>query len=114
MSGKRDYYEVLGVDRNASPDEIKRAFRKLAFKYHPDRNKEPGAEENFKEISEAYAILSDPEKKQQYDAFGFDGIRGRYSREDIFNTRFRDIFSEFGFNFNDRGLLREGRFWYRG
>ena len=102
MTSKRDYYDVLGVERNASQDEIKRSFRKLAFQYHPDRNKEPDAEEKFKEISEAYAILSDPEKRQQYDAFGFNGIRGRYSTEDIFNrTTFRDIFSEFGFNFED-------------
>ena len=102
MAGKRDYYEVIGVDRNASQDDIKRAFRKLAFKYHPDRNKASDAEERFKEISEAYAILSDPEKRRQYDAFGFEGIRGRYTTEDIFNrTVFRDIFSEFGFNFED-------------
>jgi len=102
LAGKRDYYDVLGVDRSSSQDEIKRAFRKLAFKYHPDRNKEPDAEARFKEVSEAYAILSDPEKKRQYDAFGFEGIRGRYSAEDIFNrTRFRDIFSEFGFNPDD-------------
>ena len=102
MAGKRDYYEVLGVERDASQDDIKGEFRKLAFKYHPDRNKAPDAEERFKEISEAYGVLSDPEKRRQYDAFGFDGIRGRYSAEDIFNSaRFRDIFSEFGFNFDD-------------
>ena len=102
MAGKRDYYEVLGVDRSASQDDVKKAFRKLAFKYHPDRNKSPDAEDKFKEISEAYAVLSDPEKKQQYDMFGHAGISGRYSTEDIFNaTRFRDIFSEFGFNFED-------------
>jgi len=102
VAGKRDYYDVLGVERTASQDEIKRAFRKLAFKYHPDRNKAPDAEDKFKEISEAYAVLSDPEKRRQYDAFGFDGIRGRYTAEDIFNrTVFRDIFSEFGFNFED-------------
>lgn len=102
MAGKRDYYDVLGVDRNAPQDEIKRAFRKLAFKYHPDRNREPDAEERFKEISEAYAVLSDPEKRRQYDAFGFEGIRGRYTAEDIFNrTVFRNLFSEFGFNFED-------------
>ncbi len=102
MAGKRDYYDVLGLDRNASQEDIKQAFRKLAFKYHPDRNKASDAEEKFKEISEAYAILSDPEKKQQYDAFGHAGISGRYSAEDIFNsTRFRDVFSEFGFNFED-------------
>ena len=102
MAGKRDYYETLGIDGSASQEEIKSAFRKLAFKYHPDRNKAPDAEERFKEISEAYAVLSDPEKRRQYDAFGFEGIRGRYTAEDIFNrTRFRDIFSEFGFNFDD-------------
>lgn len=102
MAGKRDYYEVLGVDRSASQDDVKKAFRKLAFEYHPDRNKSPDAEDKFKEISEAYAVLSDPEKKQQYDMFGHAGISGRYSTEDIFNaTRFRDIFSEFGFNFED-------------
>jgi len=102
MAPKRDYYEVLGVGREASQEDIKKAFRQLAFKYHPDRNKEPGAEEKFKEISEAYAILSDPEKRKLYDAYGFEGIEGRYTQEDIFNrARFRDIFSEFGFNFED-------------
>lgn len=98
VSGQRDYYEVLGVDRNASQEEIKKAFRKLAFKYHPDRNKASDAEERFKEISEAYAVLSDPEKKQQYDAFGHDGIRGSYSTEDIFRgANFQDIFKDMGF-----------------
>ncbi len=98
MAEKRDYYEVLNVERGASQDEIKKAFRKLAFQYHPDRNKEPDAEEKFKEISEAYAVLSDPEKKQQYDMFGHAGISGRYSAEDIFRgVNLRDIFTEFGF-----------------
>ena len=98
VSGQRDYYEVLGIDRNATQDDIKRAFRKLAFKYHPDRNKEPDAEEKFKEISEAYAVLSDPEKKQQYDTFGHDGIRGSYTSEDIFRgANFQDIFRDMGF-----------------
>ncbi len=98
MSGKRDYYEVLGIEKEASQDNIKKAFRKLAFQYHPDRNKEPQAEEKFKEISEAYAVLSDPDKKRQYDNFGHAGISGRYSSEDIFRgANFRDIFSEFGF-----------------
>ncbi len=102
MASKRDYYEVLGVERGASPEDIKKAFRKLAFQYHPDRNKEPDAEEKFKEFSEAYAILSDTEKRQQYDNFGHAGISGRYSTEDIFRgANFRDIFSEFGFNFED-------------
>ena len=74
MANKRDYYEVLGVDRNASVDEIKKAYRKLAVKYHPDKN--PGdkaAEEKFKEAAEAYSILSDPEKKSRYDQFGHAG-----------------------------------------
>ena len=98
MSGKRDYYDVLGIDKEVSQDNIKKAFRKLAFQFHPDRNKEPDAEEKFKEISEAYAVLSDPDKKRQYDNFGHAGISGRYSSEDIFRgANFRDIFSEFGF-----------------
>ncbi|MCF2139802.1 MAG: molecular chaperone DnaJ [Candidatus Lokiarchaeota archaeon] len=71
---KRDYYEVLGVDRSASSDEIKRAFRKLAMKWHPDRNKSPEAQEKFKEINEAYMVLSDQEKRQKYDRYGFNGL----------------------------------------
>jgi molecular chaperone DnaJ len=102
LANKRDYYEVLGVERGASADDIKKAFRKLAFQYHPDRNKEADAEEKFKEVSEAYAVLSDAEKRQQYDTFGHAGISGRYSTEDIFRgANFQDIFSEFGFNFED-------------
>ena len=98
MSEKRDYYEVLGVERGASQDDIKRAFRKLAFQYHPDRNKEPDAEDRFKEVSEAYAVLSDEQKKQQYDRFGHAGISGAYSTEDIFRgVDFGSIFREMGF-----------------
>ncbi|MGN1253689.1 MAG: DnaJ domain-containing protein, partial [Prevotella sp.] len=77
MAEKRDYYEVLGVDRNATEDEIKVAYRKLAIKYHPDRN--PGdkeAEEKFKEAAEAYEVLHDPDKRRQYDQFGFDAPGG--------------------------------------
>ena len=103
MAGrKKDYYETLGVPRNAVKEQIKKAFRKLALKYHPDRNKSEGAEEKFKEISEAYAVLSDDEKRSMYDAYGIDGVRRRYTQEDIFNSHFRDIFREFGFgDFDD-------------
>ncbi len=70
MATKRDYYEVLGIARNATDEEIKSAFRKLAFKYHPDRNHEDEAEEKFKEINKAYEVLSSPDKRASYDRFG--------------------------------------------
>jgi molecular chaperone DnaJ len=102
LASKLDYYDVLGISRDASQKEIKRAFRKLAFKYHPDRSKISDAEEKFKEASEAYAILSDPEKKRQYDALGFEGVKKQYKQEDIYNRQnFKDVFSEFGFDIND-------------
>ncbi|MFX0078808.1 MAG: molecular chaperone DnaJ [Candidatus Hermodarchaeota archaeon] len=94
---KRDYYEVLGVHRQATKEEIRQAYRKLALKYHPDRNKEPDASKKFKEISEAYAILSDDRKRAQYDQFGHAGISGRYTAEDIFGgINFEDILRGFG------------------
>jgi molecular chaperone DnaJ len=95
---KRDYYEVLGVGKEADQKEIKSAYRKLALQYHPDRSKEPDAEEKFKEISEAYAVLSDSDKRKQYDQFGHAGIDGRYSQEDIFRgVDFEDLLRGFGF-----------------
>jgi len=84
---KKDYYEILGVSKNNSVDEIKKAYKKLALKFHPDRapeDKKEEYEEKFKEMSEAYAVLSDPKKKQQYDQFGHDQFGGNYSQEDIF------------------------------
>lgn len=99
MSAKRDYYEVLGVSKTDSADAIKSQYRKLALKFHPDRNKSPEAAEHFKEISEAYAVLSDPEKRSVYDQHGHAGFEGRYSTEDIFRGargNFDDIFSNFG------------------
>jgi len=97
---KRDYYEILGLDRSASAEEIKKAYRQLALKYHPDRN--PGdqeAEENFKETAEAYEVLRDPEKRQLYDQFGHEGLKGTGFQgfggfEDIFSS-FSDIFEDF-------------------
>jgi len=106
MNRKRDYYEILDVDRNATKEEIKRAYRRLALKYHPDKNPSPDAEEKFKEISEAYAVLSDDEKRRQYDMFGHAGIGERYSYEDIFrgvdfDEIFRDLGFDIGFGFED-------------
>jgi molecular chaperone DnaJ len=102
MAEKRDYYEVLGVPRNSSKDQIKDTYRKLAMQYHPDRNKSPEAEEKFKEISEAYAVLSDDEKRQQYDTLGHSGFDQRYTREDIFRgADFDSIFRDLGFGFGD-------------
>lgn len=99
---QRDYYEVLGVKRDADAKAIKDAFRELALRYHPDRNKAPDAEAKFKEIAEAYAVLSDPQKRSQYDAGGFPGLAG-FSREDLFGgADFEDVFRGFdmgGFGF---------------
>ena len=107
IMAKRDYYEVLGVSKDASEDEIKKAYRKIAIKYHPDRN--PGnkeAEEKFKEAAEAYDVLHDPQKRQQYDQFGFSGPGGEggfggFSSAGGFSMD--DIFSMFGDIFGGRG-----------
>ncbi len=98
MNSQKDYYKILGVAKDASADEIKKAFRRLAIKYHPDKNKgDEAAAERFKEINEAYAVLSNPEKRRQYDAFGSGEFHRRYSQEDIFQGfDFSDVFKDLG------------------
>ena len=105
-----DYYKILGVDKNASEKDIKKAYRKMAMKYHPDRTQgDKSAEEMFKRISEAYAVLSDKEKREQYDTFGASGFRQRYTQEDIFRGfNFGDIFREFGFGDSQFGNIFMG------
>ncbi|MFC1982078.1 molecular chaperone DnaJ [Chloroflexota bacterium] len=97
MPTKRDYYEVLGVDRNASEEKIKRAFRKLAFQHHPDHNHNDGAEEKFKEVNEAYEVLSDTDKRAAYDRFGHGGMEGFFGQgfEGFDSFGFGDIFEAF-------------------
>ncbi|MGE4285734.1 MAG: molecular chaperone DnaJ [Phycisphaerae bacterium] len=98
---KKDYYEVLGVSKQASADEIKKAYRRLALKYHPDKNQgDKEAEDKFKECAEAYEVLSNPEKRQRYDQFGHEGLRGS-GMHDYSHMNVNDIFSNFGDIFGD-------------
>lgn len=114
MSSKRDYYEVLGVNRDTTPEELKRAYRRMALKYHPDKN--PGdaeAEKLFKECAEAYEVLSDPNKKARYDQYGHEGLRGT-GMHDYSHMGFDDIFSMFddifgGGIFGGRGRSRQSQ-----
>jgi molecular chaperone DnaJ len=111
MAEKRDYYEVLRVDKKSSEAEIKDAYRKLAMEFHPDRNKASDAEEKFKEISEAYAVLSDPQKRQQYDSLGHSGFDQRYTSEDIFKgADFDSVFRDMGFGDLFRTVFGGGGF----
>lgn len=105
---QRDYYEVLGVQRNASNDDLKAAFRRLARQYHPDVNKEPDAEERFKEINEAYAVLSDPDRRAAYDRFGHAGVQGAGGMPD-FSVNFADFADIFGDLFGFGGFARTSR-----
>ncbi len=111
MAAKQDYYDLLGVSKTASEEELKKAYRKLALKYHPDSN--PGnkeAEEKFKLINEAYAVLSNPEKRKQFDAFGMGGFQQRYSEEDIFKGfNVGDLFKDLGFGGGDIFSMIFGR-----
>ena len=112
MTATRDYYDILGISKNASDAELKRAYRKLAMKYHPDKNpNKKEAEERFKEINEAYAVLSDKDKRKQYDTFGKEGFHQRFTQEDIFQGfDFDEILSGL---FGGRGR-REFRYGGRG
>ena len=123
MTTNRDYYDILGVPRNASTEDIKQAFRKLARQYHPDVNKASDAEEKFKEINEAYGVLSDPDKRSRYDRFGKQGL-GEMGGMPDYTADFSDLFEElFGFGFGggrrgggaSRGSESSGRaFSWRG
>lgn len=114
-----DYYKILNVDKNATEEEIKKAYRKLAMKYHPDHARgDKAAEEKFKKISEAYAVLSDKEKRREYDTYGSAGFQQRFSQEDIFRGfDFSEILKEFGFGASGVKFGTRGggtRFYYGG
>jgi len=117
---ERSYYDILGVDKKASDRQIKKAFRKLAVRYHPDKNKDPDAEEKFREIAEAYEVLSDENKRRQYDQFGKQGQSFGRGGGTGFNFNFDDFFKKFdefssfkfkaGGGFGDRNKKNGGRF----
>ena len=108
MMTDRDYYEILGVSRTASKDDLKQSFRRLARQYHPDVNNAPDAEERFKELNEAYAVLSDDEKRAAYDRFGHAGVRGAGGMPD-FTVDFSDFADIFGDFFGFGGFGRSSR-----
>ena len=84
MKMGKDYYKILGLARGANEDDIKKAYRKMALKYHPDKNKTPGAEEKFKEVAEAYEVLSDKRKREIYDQYGEEGLKGSFLHKSFF------------------------------
>ncbi len=110
---EQDYYKILGVPRKAAPEDIKKAYRTLAVKYHPDKNKgDKQSEEMFKKISEAYAVLSNTEKRQEYDAMGSSAFRGKFSQEDIFRgSDFGNVFRDIGLSGDILGRLFGGQGW---
>ncbi len=116
MASNRDFYEILGIPRNASAEEIKSAFRKLARQYHPDVSQEPDAEEKFKEINEAYGVLSDPQKRSRYDQYGRAGLGEMGGMPDYASMDFSDIFEEIlgGFGFGYGGGAGRTRRPHRG
>ncbi|KAK2724487.1 dnaJ homolog subfamily B member 9-like [Artemia franciscana] len=102
----KDYYKTLGIQKSASDRDIKKAFRKLAMKYHPDKNKEEGAEDKFKDVAEAYEVLSDPDKRKQYDMQGFDGFsktQGSPYQFDL-NQFMKQFQTGFNFDFGDSNV----------
>jgi molecular chaperone DnaJ len=108
---KRDYYEVLGVPRDASEEDLRKAFRRLAMEYHPDRNRRPDASDRFKEVNEAYQVLSDAQKRARYDRFGHAGVSGSAARDfegaEVFSG-FGDIFDSFFGDFMGHTQTRTG------
>ncbi len=108
-----DYYRILDLNKDATEEEIKKAYRRLAFQYHPDHNPmDKEAEEKFKQISESYAVLGDAEKRRVYDQFGYTGLRKRYSSEDIFNFRSGCTRNMRGFG-RGMGCRKRAQFWRR-
>src|SRR4051812_22253136 len=106
MASKRDYYEILGVEREASPEQIKKAYKKLAIANHPDRNRgDDAAVGRFKEAAEAFEILSDPDRRSRYDRFGHAGVSGNGGHQ---FTDINDVFDAFGDVFGDLGMFGGG------